>query len=558
MTSVSEQAGAAIGNPEQPELSEQQATKLKRQLDLWRRDLVALDRRQRLLHFKHTRSASLEIVSPEIDALLGLVDAGRSVVEPRPEDEETAKPTTRRPAVEPIVVGNKTAKDLPASLRRLDQHSQQVYADKGFWTLYLGIGFLRWIDSKDDKPADSPVLLLPVRLKREAAHEPYVLLRTEDEAVVNPALELKLKQDFDVELPELDPDAFDVSAYLNEVEAGVRRRPGWSVQPRTVLTTFSFHKEAIYRDLLDHEEQVLAHPMVQLVALGPDSPTAGGYAFDPVADEDLDHAHPPEQLFSILDADGSQRKCILAARDGRSFVMDGPPGTGKSQTIANIIVELIAAGRTVLFVSEKAAALDVVRNRLSEAELSPFLLELHSHAATRKQVVLELNKALTQSVTAGQQFSPSDEKTLASSRTDLSNYARAVNELRPRLGRSLFDVLGRLASLDDVSDYTGPTGDSWADLDADTFSEIRSYGERLARAWRPVSEGPDFLWRDLADPDVEGAAIERMGRVAAAARDAAAALRDRAAAVDDDLGMSFGKSHGDVVNRPGESGDSSP
>src|SRR5687767_932972 len=125
MTSVSEQAGAATGNPEQPELSEQQAIKLKRQLDLWRRDLVALDRRQRLLHFKHTRSASLEIVSPEIDVLLGLVDAGRSVVEPRPEDEETAKPTTRRPTVEPIVVGNKTAKDLPASLRRLDQHSQQ-------------------------------------------------------------------------------------------------------------------------------------------------------------------------------------------------------------------------------------------------------------------------------------------------------------------------------------------------------------------------------------------------------------------------------------------------
>ena len=73
---------------------------------------------------------------------------------------------------------------------------------------------------------------------------------------------------------------------------------------------------------------------------------------------------------------------------------------GKSQTIANIIVELVAAGRTVLFVSEKAAALDVVRNRLSDAALSPFLLELHSHAATRKQVVMELDKALNQSVIA--------------------------------------------------------------------------------------------------------------------------------------------------------------
>ncbi|MGR7026360.1 AAA domain-containing protein [Geodermatophilus sp. URMC 62] len=426
--------------------------------------------------------------------------------------------------------------------RRRRTHPDQRRATKPLRTPH-------WVDPKDDKPAQSPLLLVPVRLKREAAHEPYVLVRTEDEAVANPALELKLQQDFDLELPELDPEAFDVEAHLAQVERTIRGRAGWEIQRRVVLTTFSFHKEAIYRDLLEHEEQVLAHPMVQLVALGPDSPTAGGFAFDPVSDEDLDQVHPPEQLFSILDADGSQRKCVLAARDGRSFVMDGPPGTGKSQTIANIIVELIAAGRTVLFVSEKAAALDVVRNRLSAAELSPFLLELHSHAATRKQVVMELDKALTQSVTASRQFGPTDEKTLSTSRTDLSAYAGAVNERRPGLGRSLFDVLGRVAALDDVSDYVGPVGDSWAALDAACFSDIRSHGERLARAWRPVSEGADFLWRDLADPDVEGAAIERMGRAAVAARDAAAALRDRATAVDDDLGKSFGASLGDVVRR---------
>jgi very-short-patch-repair endonuclease len=545
---VTDDDGTSAGGPDVQELTEQQATRLRRQLDTWRRDLVALDRRQRLLYFKHTKSGSLEIVSPALEQVLPLVDAGRSPLEPRPETEGSSTTDVRR-HIEPIVVGNKTVKDLPASLRRLDQQSQNTYADRGFWTLYLGLGLLQWMDPKDDTPAFSPLLLVPVRLKREAAHEPYVLVRTEDEAVANPALELKLEQDFDLDLPELDPDVFDVTSYLEEVGRRIRGRAGWEVQERVVLTTFSFHKEAMYRDLLDHEEQVLAHPLVQLVALGPDSPTAGGFGFDPVSDDELDRVHPPEQLFSILDADGSQRKSILAARDGRSFVMDGPPGTGKSQTIANIIVELIAAGRTVLFVSEKAAALDVVRNRLGQAELSPFLLELHSHAATRKQVVVELDKALTQSVTAGQHFGAADEQTLAASRTQLSEYARAMNERRPGLGRSLFDVLGRLAALDGVSDHAGPVGDRWAQLDAAAFSRIRTYGERLGRAWRPVVEGVDFLWRDLIDAEAEGATIERMGRTAAAARDAVAALRERATAVDEDLGTAFGASLNDVVRR---------
>ena len=91
----------------------------------------------------------------------------------------------------------------------------------------------------------------------------------------------------------------------------------------------------------------------------------------------MDDAFPPEQAVTILDADASQRQCVAAAREGRSFVMDGPPGTGKSQTIANMIAELITHGKTVLFVSEKAAALDVVHNRLAHVGLDEYVLELH-------------------------------------------------------------------------------------------------------------------------------------------------------------------------------------
>ncbi|MEQ7738247.1 hypothetical protein ABQG64_18630, partial [Escherichia coli] len=98
----------------------------------------------------------------------------------------------------------------------------------------------------------------------------------------------------------------------------------------------------MYRDLEQNEAKIVANGMIQLMALGPEAPKSEAFAFDPVSDEELDFRLPPEKLHSILDADGSQRKCILAAREGRSFIMDGPPGTGKSQTIANIIAELIA------------------------------------------------------------------------------------------------------------------------------------------------------------------------------------------------------------------------
>src|SRR5690606_6577443 len=107
-----------------------------------------------------------------------------------------------------------------------------------------------------------------------------------------------------------------------------------------------------------------------------------------------DETHPPEKLATILDADASQRRCMVAARQGHSFVMDGPPGTGKSQTIANIIAQAIRDGKTVLFVSEKIAALEVVKARLDDKGLGDYLLELHSHKATRKEVARALYESL--------------------------------------------------------------------------------------------------------------------------------------------------------------------
>ena len=186
-----------------------------------------------------------------------------------------------------------------------------------------------------------------------------------------------------------------------------------------VLATLSFTKETIYRDLLDNENLIFESNLVKAITIGGDA--REDLAFKPIShnSDELDELHPPESLNSILDADGTQRACIVAAKEGRSFVMDGPPGSGKSQTIANVIAELLGLGKSVLFVSEKIAALEVVKKRLDESQLGEFVIELHSHKATRKAVASQLGDAVRKRLETPR-HTRIDERALAKERSELS------------------------------------------------------------------------------------------------------------------------------------------
>ena len=446
-----------------------------------------------------------------------------------------------------IEVGSKRAADLENSLRRLDVVARQLYADRGLWTLYVGLLMLQWVDPDDKSTVVSPIVLLPVELTRTSRDQPFVVQRNQEDLLLNPTLKLKMEE-LGVDLQDLDADELSLIRVGAAVKEAIADRPGWGVVERAVLTTFSFQKEAIYRDLTDNAETILADPHVQLLGLGPDSTISEALAFDPPDQDTLDDKYPPERLASILDADSSQRACIVSARDGKSFVMDGPPGTGKSQTIANIIVELMSAGKTVLFVSEKAAALDVVRDRLAAADLRSFLFELHSHAATRKQVVEELNTTLHQQVRTRSQFSDGNKRLLESLRGQLSGYAAAMNEVRVPLGRSVFGVIGNLQELP-VPAVAVPTSAFWSALSDDSFLEIVEHAAALSRSWRPILEGDDFLWRDLIQLDSTDYSIHQLTTTARSAAATARRLIDTVSAVDDDLGTVRSLGLSDIIRR---------
>ncbi|MDV5148981.1 AAA domain-containing protein [Streptomyces sp. SBC-4] len=149
------------------------------------------------------------------------------------------------------------------------------------------------------------------------------------------------------------------------------------------------------QDLWQNEARILAHRLVRAVALGPDAGLPDDViGFEPPELDRIDEVQLPETTPMVLDADASQRQCIAAVLGKRSFVMSGPPGTGKSQTITNMIAALMHVRRSVLFVSEKAAALDVVRNRLRSVGLGDFVLALHSSDTSKKAVATELARVL--------------------------------------------------------------------------------------------------------------------------------------------------------------------
>ncbi len=471
-------------------LRQQEAT--RQAIGRWRDGLINLTGANRLLNFKPSKTGMVAVARPAPgEVLMRRRRWTFRALQPGPSGSESFTPPPPGPGFLDV---DKSPEELAAALRSLYRRSTQAYLDQGLSVLYLAFGTLTWLDEDGTKYA-SPLLLLPMRLETKARELP-VLLPSDEDAVINPALALKLEQK-DIRLPRVDQaEDLLLDELLAKVRAATASRQGWSVTSSLALSCFSFSKEAMYRDLLANERLIAGHPAISALACSGADMTDTGFAFDEILDADIDGRAAPEDTPVILDADSSQRACVAAAVDGRSFVMDGPPGTGKSQTIANMIGALLHAGKTVLFVSEKAAALDVVRDRLDNAGLRPYLFELHSSKATRKAVAAELGRALDTVLVAPAPMQPADLDAARRRREELNAYAHGMNRHRDPLGVSLHDVLGQIAQLANVP--AAPASDiPAANLTVAGLGEINSAMNSLAAAWRPALEGMSFPWRGM-------------------------------------------------------------
>ncbi|WP_164471898.1 DUF5797 family protein [Halosimplex salinum] len=382
---------------------------LDSKIDEWKSQLLDLTRRNKLVSFKPTKTKSLPFEETDPTTIAAEIDDdGELYLRKQPTDDtEDEQPDLASNELLPT----RSPTEAANSLSQIERRNKQYLRERGVDSLYLSLGMLRWfsVDHTDDANR-SPLFLAPVELEEKTIQDgekhDYVLNPKAEGLRLNPALRKKLAAERDISLPA------DTALSLTEIDAAfetvyetLRGFDRWAVQPDVVLGIFDFTKFSLYTDLERNRTTIKNNPIIQALN-GNMEPIreAEGDITTPAASE-LDDVVDPIDTYQVLDADSSQQEAIEAAKRGKSFVLQGPPGTGKSQTISNIIAEKLAAGERVLFVSEKQAALDVVKNRLDEVGLGRFCLEVHGEKATNTDVLGSIETELK-----APQIKPADDR----------------------------------------------------------------------------------------------------------------------------------------------------
>lgn len=326
----------------------------------------------------------------------------------------------------------------------IDQEAQSVLDEKGYNVLYLALGFLAWKESPGAIEARrAPLILVPVTLERTKVARPFKVRWTGEEIQTNISLQAKLSEQ-GIVLPDFEkPEEKEgVERYLESVKGSVSRMSGWHINRDIYLDFFDFAKRSIHDDIdptaWPEGLSPADHPLIQAV-LNPAPHNLPGESF---SEEEIDQKLSAHDIYHVMDADPSQIAAIEDAKAGSNLVVEGPPGTGKSQTIVNLIAELLMAGKTVLFVSEKMAALEVVKERLDKVGLGDFCLELHSRKANKKDVLKILERAVYSQPPKTISLDKECNE-IENLRTGLNGYAQALREPIGKSRLSPFVLFGK-------------------------------------------------------------------------------------------------------------------
>ncbi len=429
-------------------------------LDRWQRRLLDLTLRNPLLNHRPSK-LSLGIVCPNPAKLEDRLAAGaqlriqsvpQSSAEPQDEEihsQRTGRLITPEYAQDELCRGrllvHLSREELERRAVRIFRKARTALEEGGANTLYLAIGFLSWKREADaDRSFRSPLILLPVTLHRKSVRSGITMTQHDDEPRFNTTLLEMLRRDFRIEIPGLDGSLFkgesgiDVKLIWRRVREAVKEVPGFEVVKDVELGNFSFAKYLMWKDLVDRTEALRNSRVVRHLMERPGASYGSPVAF--VQPHQLDTEYRPSDLLTALPADSSQMAAIAAADRGKDFVIIGPPGTGKSQTISNLIGHLVGSGKTVLFLSEKTAALNVVYRRLDDVGLGRFCLELHSNKARQTDVLKQLERATSTADGEPEDWGRKTEE--LSSRRDVLN--RVVYQLhqRRRNGLTAFHAMG--------------------------------------------------------------------------------------------------------------------
>ena len=446
------------------EISEDAPDTPRDRIERWQRKLLDLSLRNRLLNYRDSKQ-TLPLRCPSVPAFEDELAAGKkfrgfSLNDNDPFGNRTVSPEDAQRIEEEVirdafgrgqVVVPLTGQEMNNRLLTLYRRARSDMQEGGTNTLFLAAGFLRWKKTEGDtRTYRAPLVLIPVKLERRSAQSPFRVAHHEDDVRINSTLLEFLKRDFDLRIPELegelprDHSGIDVPLIFEIMRRQVREITGFEVVEELALSTFSFAKYLMWKDLVDRSDQLRQNQLVKHLIDGARETYGDTEGTTPIAPEEIDRRRLPRDLLTPLPADSSQLAAVLAASEGGDFILVGPPGTGKSQTITNIIAQCLGEEKSVLFVAEKAAALDVVHRRLVATGLGDAVLELHSNKTDRKSVLGQLGRGWDRASGGTEENWIEVTENLRLSRDQLNAYVEALH-VKGSQGFSVFDAVSSVA-----------------------------------------------------------------------------------------------------------------
>lgn len=380
--------------------------------------------------------------------------------------------------------------DLEKLMKKLQRQAKVSIEENGANTIYLALGFLRWYETdKSEKPRYAPLVLVPVDIIRKVQDKSYTIKRRDEDTQVNITLLEMLRQFFGIDIKGLDPvpmdeSGVDLNLIFSTVRQGIMAKSRWDIEEYAFVGQFSFNRFIMWNDIRNRSEELAQNKVVASLISGKTEWQDDDIYISPL---DLDKNVKPSDLAVPLSADSSQLAAVYAASQGKSFVLHGPPGSGKSQTITNMIASALYHGKTVLFVAEKMAALSVVEKRLDKVGLGPFCLELHSNKAQKRAVLKQLEETLN----LGKLKQPSEYKSQAEKISEMRSELNGVmDELHKKrnYGYSVYDAAVRYEK---EKENCGTL--------AFTYKQIDTMSENSYAMWRETLEALAAAGREFGD-----------------------------------------------------------
>jgi hypothetical protein len=470
----------------------------KDRLARWQRKLLDLSLRNALLNFKAGKKALvLDVAAPTLEDAVadgqtikllfspelmeGRDPRSQQLYEARSQ-EDLRKAYAADALKRREVFIRLDEKELESRLIELYRGARNALQEGGANTLFLALGFLVWTSpDKPERPLKAPLILLPVTLQRKSARSGFSFQAHEDEPRFNPTLVEMLRQDFKLDLGvplgdlPRDDSGLDIAGIWKLVRHAIKDIRGWEVSEEVVLSMFSFAKYLMWTDLVERTDDLRKSPVVAHLIDTPREPYLSKGGFPDAQRLDSDFA--PQDVLTPLPADSTQLSAVMGAARGNDFVLIGPPGTGKSQTIANLIAQCLAENKRVLFVAEKIAALDVVYRRLREVGLGEFCLELHSSKTRKLDVLAQLQSAWESKGELDTAAWQAKAQQLSQVREQLSAYVKRLH-IRHRNGLTVFRAIGSVVNGEGIPAlrFSWPSPEAH---DETTLAELRGLAGRL-------------------------------------------------------------------------------